>query len=122
MIQEETDLLVADNTGAKIVRVFRVLGSSKKRYAYIGDVVLCSVKKAETKGMIKKGEKVKAVIVRTKKQIDRKDGSKLKFYDNSCVILDDKNNPRGTRIFGGVARELREKGFIKICSLAPEVI
>lgn len=121
MIQEETNLSVADNTGAKIVRVFRVLGSSKKRYAYVGDVVLCSVKQAETKGMIKKGEKVKAVIVRTKTPIDR-DGSKLKFYDNSCVILDDKNNPRGTRIFGPVVREIREKGFVKICSLAPEVI
>lgn len=123
MIQEETDLEVADNTGAKRVRCIRVLGGSRRRYASIGDVVVCSVKEAIPKASVKKGTVVKAVIVRTKKHIRRKDGSYLKFYINSCVILDDKlENPRGTRIFGPVARELREKGFMKIISLAPEVI
>ena len=122
MIQEETDLEVADNTGAKRVRCFRVLGGSKRRYAGCGDVIVCSVKEADPKSIVKKGTVVKAVIVRTKKYIRRKDGSKLKFYDNSCVIIDDKSNPRGTRIFGPVAREVREKGYIKISSLAPEVI
>ncbi|OGN64924.1 MAG: 50S ribosomal protein L14 [Chlamydiae bacterium RIFCSPLOWO2_01_FULL_28_7] len=122
MIQEETELLVADNTGAKRVRCFRVLGGSKRRYAQIGDIIVCAVKDADPKGSVKKGEKVKAVIVRTKAKISRKDGSKLKFYDNSCVIIGDKNEPKGTRIFGSVAREVRECGFIKICSLAPEVI
>lgn len=122
MIQEETELIVADNTGAKRVKCFRVLGGTKRRYAGVGDIVVASVKEAEPKGIVKKKEKVKVVIVRTKRQIKRKDGSKLKFYDNSCVIIDEKNNPRGSRIFGPVARELREKGFIKICSLAPEVI
>jgi large subunit ribosomal protein L14 len=122
MIQEETNLEVADNTGAKKVRCFRVLGGSGRRYAHIGDVIICAVKAADPKGQIKKGEKVRAVIIRTKNYIRRKDGSKLKFYDNSCVIIDDKNNPRGTRIFGSVAREVRDKGFVKISSLAPEVI
>ena len=122
MIQEETDLEVADNSGAKRVRCFRVLGGSKRRYAACGDVIVCSVKEADPKSIVKKGTVVKAVIVRTKKYIRRKDGSKLKFYDNSCVIIDDKSNPRGTRIFGPVAREVREKGYIKISSLAPEVI
>ena len=122
MIQEETDLEVADNTGAKRVRCFRVLGGSKRRYAGCGDVIVCSVKEADPKSIVKKGTVIKAVIVRTKKYIRRKDGSKLKFYDNSCVIIDDKSNPRGTRIFGPVAREVREKGYIKISSLAPEVI
>jgi len=122
MIQEETALEVADNTGAKKVKCFRVLGGSKRRYAYVGDIVVASVKEADPRGAIKKGEKVKAVIVRTKNYIKRKDGSKLRFYDNSCVIIDDKNNPKGTRIFGSVAREVRESGFVKICSLAPEVI
>ncbi len=122
MIQEESELDVADNTGAKKVKCFRILGGSKKRYAYVGDVVIASVKEASPKGMVKKGDKVRVVIVRTKKHISRKDGSKLKFYDNSAVIIDDKNNPRGTRIFGSIAREVRENGFIKISSLAPEVI
>ena len=122
MIQEETNLDVADNTGAKSVRCFRVLGGSKKRYARIGDIIIASVKEAEPKSTVKKGEVIKAVIVRTKGKVRRDDGSKLSFYDNSCVIVDDKNNPRGTRIFGPVAREVRENGFIKISSLAPEVI
>ena len=122
MIQEETELDVADNTGAKKVKCFRVLGGTRRRYAYVGDIIVGSVKEADPKGSVKKGDKVKAVIVRTKKDIRRSDGSKLKFYDNSCVILDDKNNPKGTRIFGSVAREVRENKFVKICSLAPEVI
>lgn len=122
MIQQETDLQVADNTGARRVRCFKVLKGSKRRYATVGDVIVCSVKDSDPKASVKKGEVVKAVIVRTKKQIRRKDGSYLKFYDNSCVIIDDKMNPKGTRIFGPVAREVRNKGFIKISSLAPEVI
>lgn len=122
MIQEETELEVADNTGAKKVKCFRVLGGSKRRYAYVGDIIIGSVKAAEPGGMVKKGDVVRAVIVRTKNYIKRLDGSKLKFYDNSCVIIDDKKNPRGTRIFGSIAREVRENGFIKIGSLASEVI
>ncbi|NGX34505.1 MAG: 50S ribosomal protein L14 [Candidatus Anoxychlamydiales bacterium] len=122
MIQEESELDVADNTGAKKIKCFRVLGGTKRRYAYIGDVVIASVKEADPKGIVKKGDKVRAVIVRTKKHTYRKDGSKLRFYDNSAVIIDDKNNPRGTRIFGSIAREVRDNGFIKISSLAPEVI
>lgn len=122
MIQQETDLKVADNTGAKRVRCFKVLGGTRKRYARVGDIIVCSVKEADPKGMVKKGEVVKAVVVRTKSYIRRPDGSHLRFYDNSCAILDDKNNPRGTRIFGPVAREVRDAGFIKISSLAPEMI
>lgn len=122
MIQQETDLEVADNTGAKRVRCFKVLKGTRRRYAKIGDVIVCSVKEAEPKGNVKKGDVVKAVIVRTKSYIRRKDGSMLRFYDNSCVIIDDKLNPKGTRIFGPIAREVRENGFIKISSLAPEVI
>lgn len=122
MIQQQTDLEVADNTGAKRVRCFKVRGGSKRRYAAVGDVIICSVKDAEPHGNIKKGEVVKAVIVRTKSYIRRGDGSHLRFYVNSCVIIDDKNNPRGTRIFGPIAREVRESGFIKITSLAPEVV
>lgn len=122
MIQEETQLEVADNTGAKKVKCFRILGGSKRRYASIGHVIIASIKEADPKGAVKKGEVIRAVIVRTKKYIRRRDGSKLRFYDNSCVLIDDKNNPRGTRIFGSVAREVRENGFIKISSLAPEVI
>jgi large subunit ribosomal protein L14 len=122
MIHEETNLDVADNTGAKYVRCFRVLGGSKRRYAGVGDIIVCAVKEADPKSTVKAGTVVKAVIVRTKNSIRRKDGSKLKFYDNSCVIIDEKSNPKGTRIFGPVAREVREKGFIKISSLAPEVI
>ena len=122
MIQQETELEVADNTGAKRVGCIKVLGGSKRRYAKIGDLIVCSVKEADPKAAIKKGTVVKAVIVRTSKAIKRKDGSNLRFFGNSCVIIDEKKNPRGTRIFGPVAREVREKGFIKICSLAPEVI
>ncbi|MDN3507122.1 MAG: 50S ribosomal protein L14 [Simkaniaceae bacterium] len=122
MIQQESDLQVADNTGAKRVCCFKVLGGSKRRYAGVGDVIICSVKEAAPTGSVKKGEVVRCVIVRTKKSIRRKDGSTIRFYDNSCVIIDDKNNPKGSRIFGPVAREIREGGFIKITSLAPEVI
>lgn len=122
MIQQETNLEVADNTGAKKVRCFKVLGGSKKRYARVGDIIVCSVKEADSKGTAKKGEVVKAVVVRTKAYIRRPDGSLLRFYDNSCVLIDDKNNPRGTRIFGPIAREVRDGGFVKISSLAPEVI
>ena len=123
MIQQETDLEVADNTGAKRVRCIKVLKGSKRRYAGVGDIIVCSVKESIPKASVKKGDVVKAVIVRTKNKIKRADGSYLKFYINSCVILDDKlENPRGTRIFGPVARELRERGYMKIVSLAPEVI
>jgi large subunit ribosomal protein L14 len=122
MIQQETNLEVADNTGAKKVRCFKVLGGSKRRYATVGDIIICAVKDADPRGSVKKGEVVKAVIVRTKSRIRRSDGSELCFFDNSCVIIDEKNNPKGTRIFGPVAREVREHGFIKITSLAPEVI
>ncbi len=122
MIQQESELEVADNTGAKRVKCFKVLGGSKRRYAGIGDVIICSVKEADPKGVVKKGDVVRAVIVRTKSYIRRVDGSFLRFYDNSCVIIDDKLNPKGTRIFGPVAREVREGGFVKISSLAPEVI
>ncbi|MCI5052122.1 MAG: 50S ribosomal protein L14 [Simkaniaceae bacterium] len=122
MIQEETDLEVADNTGARRVRCFRILGGSKRRYAHVGDVIVASVKEADPKSNVKKGDVVKVVVVRTKAQIRRKDGSFLKFYDNSCVIIDEKKNPRGTRIFGPIPREIKERGFLKIGSLAPEVI
>lgn len=122
MIQQETNLEVADNTGAKKVRCFKVLGGSKRRYARVGDKIICAVKEADPKGAVKKGDVVRAVIVRTKNYIRRPDGSFLRFYDNSCVIIDDKDTPRGTRIFGPIAREVREAGFVKISSLAPEVI
>ncbi len=122
MIQQESELEVADNTGAKRVKCFKVLKGSKRRYAGVGDVIVCSVKDADSKGSVKKGEVVKAVIVRTKSYVRRPDGSLLRFYDNSCVLIDDKDNPRGSRIFGPVAREVRESGFVKISSLAPEVI
>jgi large subunit ribosomal protein L14 len=122
MIQQETELEVADNTGAKRVKCFKVLKGSKRRYANVGDIIICSVKEADPKGVVKKGDVVRAVIVRTKSYIRRIDGSMLRFYDNSCVILDEKDNPRGTRIFGPIAREVRDGGFVKISSLAPEVI
>ena len=122
MIQQETNLEVADNSGAKKVRCFKVLGGSKRRYARVGDIIVCAVKDADPRGSVKKGDVVKAVVVRTKSGIRRVDGSILRFFDNSCVIIDEKNNPKGTRIFGPVAREVRESGFIKITSLAPEVI
>lgn len=122
MIQEETRLNVADNTGAKSILAFRILGGTKKRYASIGDIIVGSIKSAIPGGTVKKGEVVRAVIVRTKKEIKRADGSYIRFDENSAVILDEKNEPRGTRIFGPVARELREKGYMKIISLAPEVL
>ena len=122
MIQQETQLKVADNSGAKRVKCFKVLGGSRRRYAQVGDIIVCSVKDAEPDGGVKKGDVVKAVIVRTKSYIKRKDGTKLKFDSNACVLIDDKNNPRGTRIFGPVAREVRDREFLKIASLAPEVI
>ncbi|MBU0520515.1 50S ribosomal protein L14 [bacterium] len=122
MIQEETRLIVADNTGAKKVCCFRILGGTHRRYASIGDIVVASVKSAIPNSAVKKGEVVRGVIVRTKKEIRRADGSYIRFDDNAIVLLDDKLEPRGTRIFGPVARELREKQFMKIVSLAPEVI
>ena len=122
MIQEETILNVADNTGAKKIKCFRVLGGSKKRYARVGDIVICSVRDCDPKSNIKKGDVVKALIVRTKAKITREDGSYIAFHDNSCVILDDKLNPKGTRIFGPIPREIRKGGHLKIVSLAPEVI
>ena len=122
MIQQETELEVADNSGAKLIKAFKVLGGSKRRYAGVGDIVIASVREAEPNGSIKKGEVVRAVIVRTKYYIIRADGSKLRFDNNAAVLLDDKDNPRGTRVFGAVARELRERNHLKIVSLAPEVI
>lgn len=122
MIQQETQLKVADNSGAKRVKCFKVLGGSRRRYASVGDIIICSVKEADPDGSVKKGDVVKAVIVRTKSYIRRKDGSKIRFDTNSCVLIDDKNNPRGTRIFGPIAREVRDRDFLKIASLAPEVI
>ncbi|MBN1903436.1 50S ribosomal protein L14 [Candidatus Sumerlaeota bacterium] len=122
MIQEYTVLNVADNTGAKKLRCFRVLGGSGRRYATLGDVILCSVRLASPDGTIKKKAKVRAVIVRTKKEVRREDGSYIKFDDNAAVIVNNQNEPVGTRIFGAVARELRKKNFIKIVSLAPEVM
>ncbi len=121
MIQSETKLKVADNTGAKIIQCIKVLGGSKRRYAAVGDIIVASVKEAEPRGMVKKGEVVRAVIVRTKKSLRRPDGTYIRFSDNAAVILDGKV-PKGTRIFGPVPRELREKGFVKIISLAPEVL
>ena len=122
MIQMQTYLKVADNTGAKELMCIRVLGGTGRRYANIGDVVVCSVKKAAPGGTAKKGEVVKAVIVRSVKGVKRADGSYLKFDENAAVIIKEDNTPRGTRIFGPVARELRDKDFIKILSLAPEVL
>lgn len=122
MIQFMSRMNVADNSGAKIVGVVKVLGGSKRRYASIGDIVVVSVKKAQPDGIIKKGQVCKAVIVRTKKTIKRSSGNYLSFDDNACVIIKDDKTPRGSRIFGPVARELREKGFTKIVSLAPEVL
>ncbi|MDA0871553.1 MAG: 50S ribosomal protein L14 [Firmicutes bacterium] len=122
MIQQESRLLVADNSGAKEVLVIKVLGGTRRRYANIGDVVVVTVKKAQPAGIVKKGEVVKAVIVRTKHGLRRKDGSLIKFDENAAVIIKEDLNPRGTRIFGPVARELRDKNFMKIVSLAPEVL
>ena len=122
MIQQQTYLKVADNTGAKELMCIRVLGGTGRRYANIGDVVVCAVKKAAPGGQVKKGEVVKAVVVRTVKGLHRADGSTIKFDDNAAVIIKEDKNPRGTRIFGPVARELREKDYLKILSLAPEVL
>jgi len=122
MIQQESRLRVADNTGAKELLCIRVLGGTGRRYAGIGDIIVCSVKDAIPGGQVKKGEVVKAVIVRTTKENRRADGSYIRFDENAAVIIKDDNEPRGTRIFGPVARELRDKRFMKIISLAPEVL
>ena len=122
MIQQESYLKVADNTGAKEIHCIRVLGGSKRKFGNIGDVIVASVRKAAPGGTVKKGEVVKAVIVRTKRGVRREDGSYVRFDENAAVIIKDDKNPRGTRIFGPVARELRERDFMKILSLAPEVI
>ena len=122
MIQQESYLKVADNTGAKEIKVIRPLGGSKRKFANIGDVVVASVRKAQPGGTVKKGEVVKAVIVRTAKGIHRPDGSYVRFDENAAVLIRDDKNPRGTRIFGPVARELRDRDYMKILSLAPEVL
>ncbi len=122
MIQQESRLTVADNSGAKEVLCIRVLGGTGKRYASIGDKIVVAVKSATPSGNVKKGSVAKAVVVRTKKEIRRKDGSYIRFSDNAAVLLNNQNEPRGTRIFGPVGRELREKQFMKIVSLAPEVL
>ena len=122
MIQEESYLKVADNTGAKEIHTIRVLGGSKRKYGNIGDVIVASVRKAAPGGSVKKGDVVKAVIVRSKRGVRREDGSYVRFDENAAVIIKEDRNPKGTRIFGPVARELREKDYMKILSLAPEVI
>jgi len=123
MIQQESRLRVADNTGAREILVIRVLGGSRRRYGGVGDIIVATVKQATPKGQVKKGEIVRAVVVRTAKEYRRPDGSSIRFDDNAAVVLDGTSrNPKGTRIFGPVARELREKGFMKIVSLAPEVL
>ena len=122
MIQQESYLKVADNTGAKEIKTIRVLGGSKRKFGNIGDVIVASVRKAAPGGTVKKGEVVKAVIVRSSKGVRRADGSYVRFDENAAVIIKDDKNPRGTRIFGPVARELRDKDFMKILSLAPEVL
>ncbi len=122
MIQMQTNLTVADNSGAKSVRCIKVLGGSKRRYAYVGDIISASVRVAVPGGGVKKGQVVKCVVVRTKKELRRKDGSYIRFDQNAAVIINEQKEPVGTRIFGPVARELRKKKFMKIVSLAPEVI
>ena len=122
MIQQESRLRVADNTGAKEVLVIRVLGGSGRRYGSLGDTVVCTVKDATPGGTVKKGEVVRAVVVRTKKENRRPDGTYIRFDDNACVIINEQLQPRGTRIFGPVGRELRDKKFMRIVSLAPEVL
>ena len=122
MIQEESYLKVADNTGAKEIKAIRVLGGSSRKFGNIGDVIVASVRKAQPGGTVKKGEVVKAVIVRTSRGVRRPDGSYVRFDDNAAVLLKEDKNPRGTRIFGPVARELRDKDYMKILSLAPEVL
>ena len=122
MIQQETKLKVADNTGAKIIQCIRVVGGTGRRYAYVGDTIIVSVKKAIPGSVVKKGEISKAVIVRAKKEVRRSDGSYIRFDENAAVLIDNQKEPKGTRVFGPVARELREKRFMKILSLAPEVL
>ncbi len=122
MVQQESRLVIADNSGAREVLVIKVLGGTRRRYANIGDIIVVTVKKAAPGGVVKKGEVYKAVVVRTKQGLRRADGSYIKFDENAAVIIKDDLNPRGTRIFGPVARELREKNFMKIVSLAPEVL
>ncbi len=122
MVQPQTRLKVADNTGAKEIMCIRVLGGSHRKSGSIGDIIVASVKKATPGGTVKKGDVVKAVIVRTVKEIRRKDGSSIRFDDNAAVIIDNQKQPKGTRVFGPIARELRDKGYMKIISLAPEVI
>ena len=121
MIQAQTRLKAADNSGAKIIQCFKVLGGSRRRFAQLGDIVVASVKTAEPRGTVKKGDKVRAVIVRQRKEFRRRDGSYIRFDENAAVIVENKE-PKGTRIFGPVARELRDRGFSKIISLAPEVL
>ena len=122
MIQQESRLRVADNTGAREILTIRVMGGSRRRYASVGDIIVATVKQANPNGTVKKGDVVKAVVVRTKKEFGREDGTYIAFDENAAVIIDAQNNPRGTRIFGPVARELREKNYMKIISLAPEVL
>jgi large subunit ribosomal protein L14 len=122
MIQESSIIKVADNSGARRVRVFRMLGGSDRRYAYLGDVVVASVQDALSDSSVKKGDVVKCVIVRTRKERRRRDGSYVRFDDNAGVVIDDNGEPKGTRIFGPIARELRERNYLKIISLAPEVV
>ena len=122
MIQQQTKLKVADNTGAKELMCIRCLGGSHRKFAGVGDIIIASVKSAIPNGVVKKGDVVKAVIVRTKKPIRRPDGSYVRFYENAAVIIRDDGNPKGTRIFGPIARELRDKDYMKILSLAPEVL
>ena len=122
MIQQESRLVVADNTGAKEILCIRVKGGSTRRYAAVGDIIIASVKHAAPNGSVKKGDVVRAVVVRTARGYGRSDGSYIKFDDNAAVIIDEAKNPKGTRIFGPVARELRERGFMKIVSLAPETL
>jgi large subunit ribosomal protein L14 len=122
MIQERSILKVADNSGARLVRVFRMLGGSRRRYAFLGDVVVASVQSALAESAVKKGDVVKCVIVRTRKERRRVDGSYVRFDDNAGVLIDDNSEPKGTRIFGPIARELRERNYLKIISLAPEVV
>ena len=122
MIQQETNLVVADNSGAKKIRCIKVLGGSKRRYASVGDMIVVTVKAAIPGGGVKKGDVSRAVVVRTKKEIRRNDGSYIRFDENAAVLLNQQNEPRGTRIFGPVARELRDKKFMKIISFAPEVL
>jgi large subunit ribosomal protein L14 len=122
MIQQESKLKVADNTGAKVIQCIRVVGGTGRRYARLGDTIIASVKKAIPGGVVKKGEISKAVIVRAKKEVRRGDGSYIRFDENAAVLIDNQQEPKGTRVFGPVARELREKRFMKILSLAPEVL